>query len=227
MSIDSSPGESPPALKYQAKITLIGPTWNGKANYGVDRIQVGFHQTVHFLSDRALDATTILKSSVEGMTYLDSESANVRPWQYLKGGTYLQGPANQSIISANDSPVLKPIVNYESPNFLATSIQESEEFTLSVAAATLDTSLHESESHLFQEADASWSLNLDGSVAITGAGKDRIATWTPGAKAGVKGPMGDVWDLNVTLPADDSGLLTTGTLANNVGHLRTFDYIKR
>ncbi len=228
LDIDSAPGSSPPALKWQAKVTLIGPTVNGEANYGVDRIQVGFHQTDTPLKDRALDKTTILKSSEEGNTYLDSDTKpGVRPWKDVtpspstpKLPTIIKGATGPTIIADDDSPTFIPIIHYESPNFYANEVQESDSFDLSVAAATLDTSLHNSESHLFQEASAAWSVNADGTIQINAA--KTSATWTPGTNAGVTAPTGDVWDLNIAKPVD---LLTTGTLANDV--LPTFAYVKR
>jgi len=210
----------PLGIRYQAKVTLIGPD----GNKYLDSIQVGFHQTVSFISDRALNATNIVESSDVGDTYLDTVFGKPPPWYdrdtgLVTGDEYIRKGSVPFVISDSDSPTLAAVVQYF--GLRATEIQESKRFTLGVAAATVGEGA--ADSHLFQEASASWWYSASGTITIfTSTGR---ATWTPGANAGVKPPAGGDWTLNVPPPSGTTGLLTTGTLANDRD--RTFTYLAR
>jgi hypothetical protein len=208
-----------PALAWQAEVTLNGPD----GNKYLDQIKVGFHQTVTIVHDRGKDATPGEKSSMEGSTYLDVDpKIGERPWYSIKPSTYtadipaiFTGAAKPTVIAANDSPRPLPILFWTQGKFYATDVEVSDNFNLSVAAATTDTGF---DKHLFAGATAAWSLNADGTVQLNGNSSGSI--WTPGTKAGVKAP--DAWNTVVPLPKDDTGLLTTGDLANDAAKTRTW-----
>jgi hypothetical protein len=233
LPIDSAPGEAP-AMLWQAAVTLNGPDGN---KYLGD-IQVGFHQTVERTTDRSLDATTLVNSSLEGNTYLDSVAAD-RPWfvitdpnnpdvpAFVNGGKVKAGTA--TLITANDSPTFNPVIEYDAGHFKATSVQLTFTVNLSVAAQTTNnggwTYPGKPSTHLFQEVYAAWSVNADGTIKITGSGDNRVATWKPDPKtAGVNPPKPNAWVLDVSPPTNEKGLLTQGRLANDAGDLKNITF---
>jgi hypothetical protein len=217
-----------PAIKWAAKITLKGPSFNGEADYGVDKIKVGFQQTAHIEYARTGNNTRALISSMEGKTYLDS-SSDAAPWYDVTGNSIDPGFITPTTIECDDSPSFRPIYYYESPNYFANRNTNYLSFDLSVAAVTLDNAnvspYGPASSHLFREAYASWSVDGSGSIDAKNAGAINLpwninvnAKWLANVGAGVVAPTG--WDTTIAKPVD---LLTAGPLGNNV--VPTFTYV--
>jgi hypothetical protein len=218
-------------LVWSANVTLNSP--NG--NEYLSSITVGFHQTA-YRSDRSLDADEFINDNTEGNTYLDTAPGAPRPWYAgnvpdsplaLIDGRKVQAGKVLTIQSA-DSPTWRPIVQYGAAKFMATSVKQSFNADLSVAAQTSDnggwTGAYLPNTRLFQEASAKWSVNADGTIATNGVDATGSATWTPDKNtAGVKPPPNG-WVVDIAPPTSSQGLLTKGSLANQAGAMPTLTF---
>ena len=223
LQILSKPKDAQEALTWQAQVTLNGPD----GNKYLDRIQVGFHQTVDRTAQQSLDATTFINDNREGKTFLDSDLNDSWPWysgNFPGNKALIDGDANGGMpttIKAWDSPSFNMIVQYGAGHFDATSVAVNFTADLSVAAGTKDdgglgVGGYQPSARVFQEAYAPWSVNANGTIQVTGSGENASATWTPDPNnqtEGVTAPQG--WVVIVAPPTNLKGLLTTGMISND------------
>ena len=166
--ISTDPNANPlvQAIEYRAAVTLLGPTVGTTANFGVDKIHVGFIQHVTVKQFNATYATTpatkTLYSVMEGKTYLDSPGPAFKPYatevpKSISTFTTATSAENSKDIVGADSPAILFPLEYMTKAIASISLELN--FALDVAASTTEgTNVTYNQDRYFAEAKAPWSF---------------------------------------------------------------------
>jgi len=178
-------------LTWQAKITVNGPTLNGKTDRGVTQMRIGFLQNLMATTHRGLyelgGNTITAKSEQEGINYWDTINDVQAKWYSSNPAAMFNNPdgaANRKTknITSTDSPGSGPPLTFSGRNL--TGMQLEWNLRLYVAATTVsDPNNNKNPANItyVPQAEADWTFV--GTGRITGA----QFVWTSNG-AGVTAP---------------------------------------
>jgi hypothetical protein len=215
--VESGNVDLAPGLEWVAKVTVNGPP----GSRGVRQMRIGFVQNATLTSETGFyQSGSILTSSIEGQTYLDTgPNSTADPYYSTANDARFWNPdpgRNQKAIRAADTPSMGAPLWYtcdpSSPQDPLVSMAPIQDFRLFVTAQT-DDRRNGADAVFTALAEADWMFNASGSIDTPGLSP---YPWSASDAAGVTAP--ETW----TLVAGDVRPIISGQTANDALKTQTW-----